>query len=230
METTTLEKFEEKIARSIDHTLLKPDATIAKIQNLVEEAILHRFYSVCVNPSYVATCAELLKGTGVQVCTVVGFPLGANSSATKAFETSHAIKDGADEIDMVINIGALKSQKLLLVEEDIRDVVAAAEGKIVKVIIETSLLTNEEKVIACQLAEKAGANFVKTSTGFNGGGATIEDIILMKESVSSSIAIKASGGIKDLETAKRMIAAGASRLGTSAGVAILKGFSVQDFY
>ena len=230
METSNLETYEEKIARSIDHTLLRPEATIAKIQLLVEEAIQYRFFSVCVNPAYVATCAELLKGTGVQVCTVVGFPLGANSSATKAFETTQAIKDGADEIDMVINIGALKSQKLLLVEEDIREVVAAAEGKIVKVIIETSLLTNEEKIIACQLAEKAGANFVKTSTGFNGGGASVEDIILMKESVSTTVSIKASGGIKDLETAKRLIAAGATRLGTSAGVAILKGFSVQDFY
>lgn len=227
METATVE---EKIARSIDHTLLKPDATINQIHNLIEEAKTYRFFSVCVNPSYVATCAELLKGSGVQVCTVVGFPLGANSSATKAFETAHAIKDGADEIDMVINIGALKSQKILLVEEDIRDVVLAAEGKVVKVIIETSLLTDEEKVVACQLAEKAGAKFVKTSTGFNGGGATIEDIILMKESVSTTVEVKASGGIKDLETAKKMLAAGATRLGTSAGVAILKGFTTQDFY
>ena len=231
METTAIkETSEEKIARSIDHTLLKAEATITQIHNLVEEARAYRFFSVCVNPSYVATCAELLKGTGVQVCTVVGFPLGANSSATKAFETAHAIKDGADEIDMVINIGALKSPKLLLVEEDIREVVFAAEGKVVKVIIETSLLTNEEKVIACQLAEKAGANFVKTSTGFNGGGATIEDVILMKESVSSNISVKASGGIKDLETAKKMLAAGASRLGTSSGVTILKGLTTQDFY
>jgi deoxyribose-phosphate aldolase len=227
METATVE---EKIARSIDHTLLKPDATITQIHNLVEEAKTYRFFSVCVNPSYVATCADLLKGSGVQVCTVVGFPLGANSSATKAFETTHAIKDGADEIDMVINIGALKSQKILLVEEDIRDVVLAAEGKVVKVIIETSLLTDEEKVVACQLAEKAGAKFVKTSTGFNGGGATIEDITLMKESVSTTVEIKASGGIKDLETAKKMLAAGATRLGTSAGVAIIKGFTTQDFY
>jgi len=227
METATVE---EKIARSIDHTLLKPDATISQIHNLIEEAKQHRFFSVCVNPSYVATCADLLKGSGVQVCTVVGFPLGANSSATKAFETAHAIKDGADEIDMVINIGALKSQKILLVEEDIRDVVLAAEGKIVKVIIETSLLTDEEKVIACQLAEKAGAKFVKTSTGFNGGGATIEDVILMKESVSTTVEVKASGGIKDLETAKKFLAAGATRLGTSAGVAIIKGFTTQDFY
>jgi deoxyribose-phosphate aldolase len=227
METQSIE---EKISRSIDHTLLKPDATFAQIYNLVEEAKQYNFFSVCVNPSYVATCAELLKGTGVQVCTVIGFPLGANSSATKAFETSHAIKDGADEIDMVINVGALKSQKLLLVEEDIRDVVFAAEGKVVKVIIETSLLTNEEKVIACQLAEKAGAKFVKTSTGFNGGGATVEDITLMKESISTTVAIKASGGIRDLETAKKMLAAGASRLGTSAGVSIVKGLVTHDFY
>lgn len=227
METETVE---EKIARSIDHTLLKPDATITQIHNLIEEAKQYRFFSVCVNPSYVATCADLLRGSGVQICTVVGFPLGANSSATKAFETTHAIKDGADEIDMVINIGALKSQKLLLVEEDIRDVVFAAEGKVVKVIIETSLLTDEEKIVACQLAEKAGATFVKTSTGFNGGGATVEDITLMKESVSTTVGVKASGGIKDLETAKKMLAAGATRLGTSAGVAILKGFTAQDFY
>lgn len=230
METTTPETTEEKIARSIDHTLLKPDATISQIQNLVAEAKQYRFFSVCVNPSYVATCAELLQGSSVKVCTVVGFPLGASSSSTKAFETAQAIKDGASEIDMVINIGALKSQKLLLVEDDIREVVTAANGLIVKVIIETSLLTNEEKVMACQIAEKAGANFVKTSTGFNGGGATLEDVTLMKESVSSNISVKASGGIKDLDTAKKMIAAGASRLGTSAGVAIIKGLTTLDFY
>ncbi len=227
METITKE---DTISRSIDHTLLKPDATINQINVLVEEAKQHRFFSVCVNPTYVATCADLLKGSGVQVCTVVGFPLGANSTATKAFETTHAIKDGADEIDMVINIGALKSQKLLLVEEDIRDVVFAAEGKVVKVIIETSLLTDEEKVIACQLAEKAGANFVKTSTGFAGGGATLEDIKLMKQSVSSKMGIKASGGIRDLDGAKKMLAAGATRLGTSAGVTIVRGLVTQDFY
>jgi deoxyribose-phosphate aldolase len=231
METRTETRtVEEKISRSIDHTLLKPDATFTQIYHLVDEAREHNFFSVCVNPSYVATCAELLKGSGVQVCTVIGFPLGANSSATKAFEAAHAIKDGADEVDMVINIGALKSQKFLLVEEDIRDVVYAAEGKIVKVIIETSLLTNEEKVIACQLAEKAGAKFVKTSTGFNGGGATVEDIKLMRESVSTTMEIKASGGIRDTETARKMLAAGATRLGTSAGVAIVKGSVSQDFY
>lgn len=227
METNTIQ---DTIARTIDHTLLRPDATINQIHVLVEEAKQHRFFSVCVNPSYVATCAELLKGSGVQVCTVVGFPLGANSTATKAFETTHAIKDGANEIDMVINIGALKSQKFLLVEEDIRDVVYAAEGLVVKVIIETSLLNDEEKVIACQLAEKAGANFVKTSTGFSGGGATIEDIKLMKQSVSTTMGIKASGGIRDLEGAKKMLAAGATRLGTSAGVSIVKGLVTQDFY
>nr|BDT28803.1 deoxyribose-phosphate aldolase [Bacteriovorax sp. HI3] len=222
--------IQDTIAKSIDHTLLKPDATFAQIHTLVDEAKQYRFFSVCVNPAYVATCADLLKGTGVQVCTVIGFPLGASSTAVKAFETAHAIKDGADEIDMVINIGALKSQKLLLVEEDIREVVYAAEGKVVKVIIETSLLTEEEKVQACQIAEKAGANFVKTSTGFNGGGATVEDIKLMRESVSTSVNVKASGGIRDLETAKKMLAAGATRLGTSAGVSIVKGIVSQDFY
>ncbi|TDP55825.1 deoxyribose-phosphate aldolase [Bacteriovorax stolpii] len=222
--------IQDTIAKSIDHTLLKPDATFAQIHTLVDEAKQYRFFSVCVNPAYVATCADLLKGTGVQVCTVVGFPLGASSTAVKAFEAAHAIKDGANEIDMVINIGALKSQKLLLVEEDIREVVYAAEGKVVKVIIETSLLSEEEKVQACQIAEKAGANFVKTSTGFNGGGATVEDIKLMRESVSTSVNVKASGGIRDLETAKKMLAAGATRLGTSAGVSIVKGIASQDFY
>ncbi|AUO00205.1 deoxyribose-phosphate aldolase [Bacteriovorax stolpii] len=222
--------MQDTIAKSIDHTLLKPDATFAQIHTLVDEAKQYRFFSVCVNPAYVATCADLLKGTGVQVCTVVGFPLGASSTAVKAFEAAHAIKDGANEIDMVINIGALKSQKLLLVEEDIREVVYAAEGKVVKVIIETSLLSEEEKVQACQIAEKAGANFVKTSTGFNGGGATVEDIKLMRESVSTSVNVKASGGIRDLETAKKMLAAGATRLGTSAGVSIVKGIASQDFY
>ncbi len=222
--------IQDTIAKSIDHTLLKPDATFAQIHTLVDEAKQYRFFSVCVNPAYVATCADLLKGSGVQVCTVVGFPLGASSTAVKVFETAHAIKDGANEIDMVINIGALKSQKLLLVEEDIREVVYAAEGKVVKVIIETSLLTNEEKVLACQIAEKAGANFVKTSTGFNGGGATLEDVRLMKESVSSTVEVKASGGIRDLEAAKKMLAAGATRLGTSAGVSIVKGITSQEFY
>lgn len=220
----------EKISRSIDHTLLKPEATYTQIHQLVDEAREHQFFSVCVNPFYVATCSDLLKGSGVQVCTVVGFPLGAASTAVKAFETTRAIKDGADEIDMVINVGALKSQKLLLVEEDIAEVVKAAEGKIVKVIIETSLLTDEEKVLACQIAEKAGASFVKTSTGFNGGGATVHDIELMRDSVSTKMKIKASGGIKDIDSAKKLMAAGASRLGTSAGVAIVKGLTTQEFY
>lgn len=227
METNTIQNT---ISKKIDHTLLRPEASIAQIQLLTTEAREHQFFSVCVNPSYVATCAELLKGSGVQVCTVIGFPLGANSSATKAFETIQAIKDGADEIDMVINIGALKSQNFSLVESDIRDVVVAAKEKIVKVIIETSLLTEQEKITVCQLAEKAGAHFVKTSTGFSGGGATIEDVKLMKETVSVNMGIKASGGIKDLDGAKKMIAAGATRLGTSAGVSIVRGLASQDFY
>jgi deoxyribose-phosphate aldolase len=221
---------QDVIAKTIDHTLLKPDATLAQIQTLIEEAKANHFFSVCINPFYVANCAELLKGTGVQVCTVIGFPLGASATAVKAFETAHAIRDGADEIDMVINIGALKSEKYLLVEDDIREVVKAAAGKVVKVIIETSLLSKEEKIMACKLSEKAGAHFVKTSTGFNGGGATIEDVALMRESVSANMKVKASGGIRDLESAKKMLAAGASRLGTSAGVSIVKGLASSEFY
>jgi deoxyribose-phosphate aldolase len=220
----------ETVARCIDHTSLKPDATTAQISTLCEEALQYNFFSVCINPQYVKLCASTLKDSSVLVCTVIGFPLGANTSATKAFETTQAVLDGATEIDMVINIGALKSLDYLQVEEDIRDVVLAAEGLVVKVIIETSLLTDEEKVVACQLSEKAGASFVKTSTGFNGGGATISDIILMKASVTEKIRIKASGGIKDLDTAKKMIASGASRLGTSAGVSIVKNLASQDFY
>lgn len=221
---------QDSIAQAIDHTLLKPEATYSQISKLVEEAKEFRFHSVCINPSYVATCSELLKGSGVQVCTVIGFPLGANSTAVKVYETTRAIKDGADEIDMVINIGALKSQKHLLVEDDIREVVEAAQGKIVKVIIETALLTDEEKVLACQLAEKAGANFVKTSTGFSTGGATLDDIKLMKNSISSKVQIKASGGIKDAEFAKQLLGLGVTRLGTSSGVSIVQGSTSQDFY
>lgn len=218
------------IAQSIDHTLLRPDATYQQIQKLTEEAIEYNFFSVCINPYFVATCSEALKDSSVKICTVVGFPLGANSTVVKAYETTRAIKDGADEIDMVINIGALKSQKYLLVEDDIREVVEAAAGKTVKVIIETALLTNEEKIKACQIAEDAGAHFVKTSTGFNGGGATVLDIQLMKESVSSKMKIKASGGIKNIEHAKELLAAGASRLGTSSGIAIIQGLIPKDFY
>lgn len=218
MENETLNR---DIAEYIDHTLLKPDASFSDIQKLVAEAIEYKFFSVCVNPSYVATCAELLKGTSVKVCTVVGFPLGATASAVKAFETKKAIDDGASEIDMVINIGALKSQKFLLVEDDISEVVKAAGDKIVKVIIETALLTDAEIIKASQLAEEAGAHFVKTSTGFNGAGATLEGVKLMASAISNKTRIKASGGIRDYETAMKFIAAGASRLGTSSGVSIV---------
>lgn len=218
MENETLNR---DIAEYIDHTLLKPDASFSDIQKLVAEAIEYKFFSVCVNPCYVATCAELLKGTSVKVCTVIGFPLGATSTAVKAFETKKAIDDGADEIDMVINIGALKSKKFLLVEDDISEVVKAANDKVVKVIIETALLTDEEIVKASQLSEEAGARFVKTSTGFNGPGATLEGVKLMGSAITNKMRIKASGGIRDYETAMKFIAAGASRLGTSSGVSIV---------
>lgn len=218
MENETLNR---DIAEYIDHTFLKPDASFSDIQKLVAEAIEYKFFSVCVNPCYVATCAELLKGTSVKVCTVIGFPLGATSTAVKAFETKKAIDDGADEIDMVINIGALKSKKFLLVEDDISEVVKAANDKVVKVIIETALLTDEEIVKASQLSEEAGAHFVKTSTGFNGPGATLEGVKLMGSAITNKMRIKASGGIRDYETAMKFIAAGASRLGTSSGVSIV---------
>lgn len=218
MENETLNRG---IAEYIDHTLLKPDASFSDIQKLVAEAIEYKFFSVCVNPCYVATCAELLKGTSVKVCTVIGFPLGATSTAVKAFETKKAIDDGADEIDMVINIGALKSKKFLLVEDDISEVVKAANDKVVKVIIETALLTDEEIVKASQLSEEAGAHFVKTSTGFNGPGATLEGVKLMGSAITNKMRIKASGGIRDYETAMKFIAAGASRLGTSSGASIV---------
>lgn len=220
----------EAIIKKIDHTLLKPDATEEQVKTIVNEAIKHHFFSVCIHPCYVKLCADMTANTGVSVCTVIGFPLGANHSLSKVFETKQAIMDGADEIDMVINISALKSQNDLLVREDIKAVVEAAEGKIVKVIIETSLLSNEEKIKACQLATEANAHYVKTSTGFNGGGATLEDVKLMKENISPSMKVKASGGIRDLDMAKKMIAAGADRLGTSAGVQIANYLSSSEYY
>ncbi|WP_374723118.1 deoxyribose-phosphate aldolase [Peribacillus tepidiphilus] len=213
------------LARMIDHTLLKADATKAEIQKLVEEAKEYSFASVCVNPTWVKTSAELLKETPeVKVCTVIGFPLGATPTEVKAFEAKNAIENGATEIDMVINIGALKDKQYEIVENDIKAVVEAAKGKaLTKVIIETSLLTNEEKEIACQLSVKAGADFVKTSTGFSTGGATVEDVALMRKVVGPNIGVKASGGVRSLEDAKAMIKAGANRIGASSGVAIMKG-------
>ena len=213
----------QKIASMIDHTLLKPDASEKQIRKLCEEAKKYCFASVCVNPGWVKLCSELLKGSGVKVCTVVGFPLGATSSASKAYETSTAIADGADEIDMVINIGALKSGNTKVVEDDIRAVVGAAKGHVVKVILETSLLTDEEKITACILSKKAGADFVKTSTGFGGGGATAKDIALMRKTVGPDMGVKASGGVRDLKTALQMMEAGATRIGASASVAIVSG-------
>jgi deoxyribose-phosphate aldolase len=218
-------KMSQNIANMIDHTLLKADATKDQIIKLAEEAIEYSFASVCVNPTWVKTAAELLKDTpNVKVCTVIGFPLGATTSETKAFETKNAIENGATEIDMVINVGALKDQQNDLVEQDIKAVVDAAKGKaIVKVIIETSLLTDEEKKRACELSVKAGADFVKTSTGFSTGGATVEDIRLMRETVGPDLGVKASGGVRSREDALALIEAGATRIGASSGVAISKG-------
>ncbi|WHY78826.1 deoxyribose-phosphate aldolase [Neobacillus sp. WH10] len=215
----------QNVVRMIDHTLLKADATRNEIVKIVEEAKEYLFASVCVNPTWVRTAAEMLSDTKeVKVCTVIGFPLGASTPETKAFETINAIENGANEIDMVINIAALKDQQDELVEKDIRAVVEAAKGKaLVKVIIETCLLTNEEKVRACELSVKAGADFVKTSTGFSTGGATVEDIRLMRQTVGPEIGVKASGGVRSREDALAMVEAGATRIGASSGVSIAKG-------
>jgi deoxyribose-phosphate aldolase len=219
------------IAAMIDHTLLKPEATKQQIETLCHEAIEHKFFSVCVNPTWVSTSKELVRGSGVKVCTVIGFPLGASTPETKAFETKNAIENGADEVDMVINIGALKDKNDSLVENDIRAVVEAAKGKaLTKVIIETSLLTREEKIRACELSVKAGADYVKTSTGFSTGGATIEDIELMRKTVGPKIGVKASGGVRNTEDTQNMIKAGATRIGASAGVSILNGLTVTSDY
>lgn len=214
------------IAKLIDHTALKADTTKAQIITLCEEAKEYGFASVCVNPTWVETAASILGGSEVKVCTVIGFPLGANTPETKAFEVTNAIQNGATEVDMVINIGALKDKNYELVEKDIHAVVEAAQGKALsKVIIETSLLTDEEKVKACELAVKAGADFVKTSTGFSTGGATVEDIKLMRKTVGPNIGVKASGGVRDAKGTQDMVDAGATRIGASAGVSIVKGQS-----
>lgn len=213
----------KSISSMIDHTVLKPEATREMVNLLCEEAIQYKFAAVCVNPYHVAFCKELLKDSDVKVATVIGFPLGANTKETKAFETTDSIENGADEVDMVINIGALKDKNYDLVKQDIEAVVKAANGNaIVKVIIETSLLNEEEKIKACELALEAKADFVKTSTGFSTGGATVEDVMLMKSVVGNKMEIKASGGVRDLETAKSMIEAGATRLGTSSGIKIIE--------
>jgi len=211
----------KEIAKYIDHTLLKPDANIKDIEKLCNEADNYNFASVCVNPHYIKYCAEKLKDSAVKVVSVIGFPLGANTTEIKKAEVIQAVKDGADELDMVINIGSLKSGDYENVSQDIKSVVEVAEGKCVKVIIETCLLTESEKIKACKLSKKAGANFVKTSTGFSSNGATIEDVKLMKKVVGEKMQVKASGGIHSYEEAIAMIEAGASRLGASAGVKII---------
>jgi deoxyribose-phosphate aldolase len=214
-----------RLAHMIDHTLLKPEATHDQIAQLCYEARKYGFASVCVNPANVKLCAQLLKGSGIPVCTVVGFPLGATPTEVKVFEAQQALRDGASEVDMVINVGALKSRDYELVKEDIAAVARAchAHDAILKVIIEAALLTDEEKVIACQLAKVAGADFVKTSTGFGPGGATPEDVALMRKVVGPDIGVKAAGGIRTYEDAQRMIAAGATRIGASASVKIIQG-------
>ena len=217
------------LAGMIDHTLLKPDATPEQIAQLCFEARKYGFASVCVNPAWVELCAQLLKGSPVKVCTVIGFPLGASAADVKAFETKTAVEQGATEIDMVINIGALKARDLELVAGDIRQVVKTAHpaGAIVKVIIEAALLTDEEKTIACLLSKEAGADFVKTSTGFASGGATAHDVALMRRTVGPEMGVKAAGGVRTFEDAEQMIKAGATRIGASAGVKIIQGPSAE---
>jgi deoxyribose-phosphate aldolase len=213
-----------ELAAYIDHTLLKPESTLAGIVRLCEEAKQYQFATVCVNPYWVKTAAELLAGSGVGVTTVIGFPLGASTTRTKVAETEDAIGNGATDIDMVLNVGALKSGQLEQVEQDIAAVVAASRGKaIVKVILETGLLTDEEKIKACELSKSAGADFVKTSTGFGPGGATAQDIALMRRTVGPEMGVKASGGVRDAATCKAVIAAGATRIGASSSVAIVSG-------
>lgn len=218
----------EKLNQYIDHTLLKPCASQSDITKLCVEAKTHKFKSVCVHPCHIKACHELLEGTGVDICTVIGFPLGANLSNVKSFETRLAIDTGANEVDMVINIGALKEGDTKFVTKDIASVVEAASGRIVKVIIESGLLSNEEIVKACECAKEAKAQFVKTSTGFAGSGATIEAVTLMKETVGDELEVKASGGIKNSSDAMAMIEAGATRLGTSSSIAIVTGDNPGD--
>ena len=209
------------IAKYIDHTILKPIAQRKDIEKLCSEAREYNFASVCVNPCWVSYASELLKNTDVKVCTVIGFPLGANDSVVKAFEAKRAIEQGASEVDMVINIGALKAGEYDIVRKDIQAVREASAGKVLKVIIETSYLTDEEKQKVCKICAEVGADFVKTSTGFSDGGATAEDVALMAASAGSKVKVKASGGIRTREDALKMIEAGASRLGTSSGIKIV---------
>jgi deoxyribose-phosphate aldolase len=218
-------------AKMIDHTLLKAEATQEEIIKLCAEAREYGFASVCVNPVWVKVAAEELRGSDVKVCTVIGFPLGSSTTAVKSFETEDAIKNGAEEVDMVMAIGLLKSGEDEVVEADIRSVVEAARNKsLVKVIIETSLLTEEEMVRACEISMRAGADFVKTSTGFGSGGATAKDVVLMRKVVGNKLGVKASGGIRDWNDLKSMLEAGANRIGASSGVKIMNGEAVEGQY
>ncbi|HEM3597442.1 TPA: deoxyribose-phosphate aldolase [Streptococcus suis] len=219
-----------KLNKYIDHTILKPETTQEQVEKILSEAKEYDFASVCVNPTWVSLAAESLKDSDVKVCTVIGFPLGANTSAVKAFETEDAIANGADEIDMVINVGALKAGNDALVLDDIKAVVDASGDKLVKVIIEACLLTDDEKVRACQLSKEAGADYVKTSTGFSTGGATVADVALMRKTVGPDMGVKASGGARSYEDAIAFIEAGASRIGASSGVAIMNGAQADGDY
>lgn len=220
----------ENYASYIDHTLLKPEATKEQIVTLCAEAKQYGFASVCVNPTWIETAVSELAGAVSKVCTVIGFPLGASTSEVKAFETKNAIAKGAGEIDMVLNIGALKGADYEAVLHDIKAVVDAANGTLVKVIIETCLLTEAEKIKACELAVEAGADYVKTSTGFSTGGATPTDVTLMRKTVGSELGVKASGGVRSLEDLKVMIEAGATRIGASSGVKIMQGLAAESDY
>lgn len=213
----------ENLAGYIDHTLLKPEATEADILKLCREAIRYRFKTVCVNPAYVRTACAALQGSPVKVCTVIGFPLGATTTAVKAFEAAEAVAGGAAEIDMVLNVGMLKSGNTKYVTTEVAAVVEAAAGRTVKVILETGLLSESEKVLACRLAKEGGAHFVKTSTGFGPGGATVSDVRLLRETVGPAMGVKASGGVRTCEAARELLAAGATRIGTSSGIAIING-------
>jgi deoxyribose-phosphate aldolase len=229
---STSEITPAQLAKTIDHTLLKPEATPAQVEKLCAEAKQYHFAAVCVNSTNVPQCVDLLKGTDVKVCSVVGFPLGATMTAVKAYETEQAISAGATEIDMVLNIGALKAGNDKLVQDDVKAVVAAAHAHkvIVKVIFETCLLTDEEKVKACNLCKKAGADFVKTSTGLNTAGATVEDVALMRKTVGPDMGVKAAGGVRTRDDVLAMIKAGATRIGTSGGVKIMEGLEITSGY
>ena len=218
-----MEELRKELAGYIDHTLLKPDAMAPEIERVCDEAIEHRFYSVCVNTSWIETAVHRLEDSGVHVCAVVGFPLGACDPDVKRYEAEVAVDLGAHEIDMVVQIGWLREGRTDLLKREIRDVIEAADERPVKVILETCLLTDEQKRLGCRIADEAGAHFVKTSTGFGGGGATVEDVALMRDAVKQKLGVKASGGIRDTVTAIKMLRAGANRLGTSNSVAIVEG-------